>query len=204
MAFEYPDAPGIRRHGPRGYLRYESYKPWLRDEFLFRCAYCLCRELWFPDGADSFSADHVRPRSAAPERATEYDNLVYACCSCNSSKQDHDLGLDPLGEPLGTHLEVSADGTIRGLTPRGVELIQVCRLDRPKLTEYRRRLQELLQVLSGRASPEAAALFRQYLGFPPDLPRLAALRPLGGNTRPEGIAASWLERRQRGELPEVY
>ncbi len=42
--FRYPDGPHQRRHGPRGYASYESYRPWLRDEFAFRCVYCLTRE----------------------------------------------------------------------------------------------------------------------------------------------------------------
>ena len=43
MAFTYPRSRHIRRHGPHGYRDYRSYKPWLRDEFAFRCVYCLWR-----------------------------------------------------------------------------------------------------------------------------------------------------------------
>jgi len=38
MLFAYPLAPHVRRHGPRGYRRYEKFKPWLRDEFALRLA----------------------------------------------------------------------------------------------------------------------------------------------------------------------
>lgn len=41
MAFTYPRRPHVRRHGPRGYRAYQSYKPWLRDAFEFRWVYCL-------------------------------------------------------------------------------------------------------------------------------------------------------------------
>ncbi len=44
--FEYPPLPQVRRHGPRGYADYGSYRPWLRDEFSVRCVYCLLREQW--------------------------------------------------------------------------------------------------------------------------------------------------------------
>jgi hypothetical protein len=44
MPFAYADAPHVRKHGPSGYVRYQSYKDWLRDEFAFRCVYCLERE----------------------------------------------------------------------------------------------------------------------------------------------------------------
>jgi hypothetical protein len=50
MAFIYPHHPHVRRHSPRGYRDYRSYKPWLRDEFDFRCVYCLWRERWCADG----------------------------------------------------------------------------------------------------------------------------------------------------------
>jgi hypothetical protein len=64
--FAYPFDPHQRRHGPAGYANYEEYKPWLRDEFTFRCVYCLERELWYPDRADSFSVDHVESQKVAP------------------------------------------------------------------------------------------------------------------------------------------
>ena len=35
--FEYTHTIHSRRHGPLGYLNYSSYRPWLRDEFQFRC-----------------------------------------------------------------------------------------------------------------------------------------------------------------------
>ena len=42
--FSYPAAVHVRRHGPQGYADYASYRPWLRDEFAFRCVYCLLRD----------------------------------------------------------------------------------------------------------------------------------------------------------------
>ncbi|TVS12285.1 MAG: hypothetical protein EA424_22775 [Planctomycetaceae bacterium] len=46
VPFDYPAESHARRHGPQGYADYESYRPWLRDEFTFRCVYCLQRERW--------------------------------------------------------------------------------------------------------------------------------------------------------------
>ena len=43
--FAPPDALDERQHGPRGYVDDEHYKPWLRDEFTYRCLYCGCREV---------------------------------------------------------------------------------------------------------------------------------------------------------------
>ena len=63
---------------------------------------------------------------------------------------------------------------------------------------------ELLRLLRQSDSEEAGRLLAYYQSYPTDLPRLSTLMPPGGNTRPEGIAASAYERRQRGELPDTY
>src|SRR5262245_46845553 len=96
-AFAYPDTAHVRRHGPQGYLDDEPYKPWLRDEFVFCCVYCRCREAWFPDGDRSFSVEHVQPVSLAPEGLTRYDALAYACCQCNAARGAILLPLNPEG-----------------------------------------------------------------------------------------------------------
>src|SRR4051812_13664188 len=44
--FEYPAGVHVRRHGPSGWTEYQRYRSWLRDEFCFRCVYCLLREQW--------------------------------------------------------------------------------------------------------------------------------------------------------------
>ncbi|HEV3021553.1 MAG TPA: hypothetical protein VGX76_03775, partial [Pirellulales bacterium] len=81
-AFTYPAAPHVRRHGPRGYSDIESYRPWLRDEFSFRCAYCQFREQWGRVKA-GFAVDHFLPVSVHPVHARSYDNLLDACSACN-------------------------------------------------------------------------------------------------------------------------
>lgn len=50
MPFRFAAAPHVRKHGPGGYEMYQSYKDWLRDEFTFRCVYCLEREHGIPTG----------------------------------------------------------------------------------------------------------------------------------------------------------
>ena len=203
-AFEYPSQPHQRRHGPRGYRRSTSFKPWLRDEFMFRCVYCLCRERWLPDGDDHFSVDHFIPQSLSPDRRGDYENMLYACCQCNAGKQDCALLPDPCEESLATHLHVSDDGEIHGLTPEGLAFIKVCRLDRPKLTAFRRGMIAILGKLSKHENYDGALLIRNCMGFPDNLPRLETLRPPGGNARPGGVATSASELRNRGELPEIY
>ncbi len=91
LPFQYPSEPHERKHGPYGYANYPEYKPWLRDEFFFRCVYCLEREMWYPNRASSFSVDHIEPRSKNPSRICDYDNLLY-----HASMQLSQAGMDDL------------------------------------------------------------------------------------------------------------
>ena len=86
--FEYPSEPHQRRHGPKGYADAASYSPWLRDEFSFRCVYCLKRETWtirkgefvventgkidsFPFLLFPVAAKQFRPAKIGPSRSTD-------------------------------------------------------------------------------------------------------------------------------------
>ncbi len=204
--FRYAPAPHRRRHAPRGYGDYGSYKPWLRDEFAFRCAFCLVRERWYPDGSKSFGIDHLQPRQRAPHLICAYENLVYSCPTCNAAKQDAWPILDPCRVAYGAHLRVHDDGTIDGLTPDGRRLIDILRLDSPSRTTFRAKQLALVRYLTSKPASDrwAARLLGDLLAFPDDLPDLADLRPPGGNDRPEGIAESCAARRAQGDLPALY
>lgn len=196
--FAYPAVPLVRRHGPRGYANYARFRPWLRDEFSFRCVYCLQRERWAPSHAP-FDVDHFLPVVQNPDRAADYANLLYCCSACNNAKRDLLLP-DPTQVLLRDSTRVKADGTIEGLTPQAEKLIFQLGLDSDGYNEFR-VLWIGIVAMAERADP---VLFRQLMGFPDDLPDLTALRPPDGNSRPEGIEESFLRKRQRGELPETY
>lgn len=203
--FAYSESSTSRRHGPLGYSNYSDFKPWLRDEFSFRCVFCLIRErLYEPDGEDKFAVEHVRPRASRPDLTCDYDNLVYACTKCNSFKSTLETVLHPCDDALGEHLEVRDDGTIHAMTEEGADFIRVLRLDREELTTFRRNLLNVLRAVFQRPTDEVAAYIRSLLSFPDRLPDLKRLRPPGGNARPEGVADCCFERRRRGELPEAY
>lgn len=202
--FSYPASPCQRRHGPRGYLDYASYKPWLRDEFGFRCVYCLTRERWQPDGHESFGADHFNPQSVEPALRNNYNNLFYVCCSCNSARNLLPLPINPEQEAMSAHLQITSDGFVVAETGAGAEFISVCQLNRPWLTDFRRRLLRLLNALSESEAPAAKAALKDLLAYPADLPDLRTKRPPGGNEYPDAVAQSYFEQRLRGELPEVY
>jgi hypothetical protein len=196
--FTYPAVPHAWRHGPRGYADYESYRPWLRDEFAFRCAYCLIRETWGPFKG-VYALDHFLPVAARPDLALEYDNLLYGCVSCNLSKGSLRTP-DPLTNLLDPVVQVSEDGEIHASTAQARKLIDLLGLNRPRLREFRELWIRIVR-LAGLHDP---ALARRLLAYPDDLPDLSTLRPPQGNTRPDGIPQSHLARRQRGELPDTY
>jgi hypothetical protein len=187
--FTYPTAPHVRRHGPRGYADYESYRPWIRDEFAFRCAYCLIRELWGPFKG-VYALDHFLPMASHSALALEYDNL---------SKGSLETP-DPSSTLLDPVVRVAEDGEIHADTRQARKLIELLGLNRPRLQEFRELWIRIVRL----AALHDPALFRRLMGYPTDLPDLSALRPPEGNTRPEGITQSHLARRQRGELPETY
>jgi hypothetical protein len=198
--FEYPIAPHVRRHGPMGYADYASYRDWLRDEFSFRCAFCLNREQWnFRLG--SFHLDHYVPQIADPAGACAYDNLLYVCAACNQKKGDL-LVPDPATVGFGGCLRVHLDGTIEALQAPGELLIDLLRLDDEDTTRYRRMMLEMLVTLG--LNNQAA--FVEWMGYPKELPDLSRPRkkPPGGNSRPDGIAESCFWRRARGDLPAIY
>jgi hypothetical protein len=204
QVFQYPLQVHVRRHGPKGYVNYQSYKPWLRDEFHFRCLYCLWRERWLPVGEDAFGVDHLLARATAPQRTTDYENLVYACCRCNSMKTDALCVLDPCEQAYGQHLEVFPDGTIRGMTRQGAELIEICKLNQPRIVQARKQLLDLFQMLQEAGTSQAISLLHQHLGFPDNLPVLSQHRPPDGNCRPAGLARAYHLLRELGQLPSIY
>jgi hypothetical protein len=62
---------------------------------------------------------------------------------------------------------------------------------------------EVLKLLENRVD-RGGRLARHYLGYPDSLPNLALLKPPGGNTKPEGIAASFFAHKHEDRLPTVY
>ena len=131
--FEYAPTPHIRRHGPQGYADYESYRDWLRDEFSFRCVYCLTREVWMTGG---FHLDHFIPSSQDGTISTDYKNLLYACASCNQIKLDLRVP-DPTRELLSETLELLPDGSLVARTENARKIVGSLCLNRPLLCKYR-------------------------------------------------------------------
>jgi hypothetical protein len=197
-AFRYPEQQHERRHGPCGYAAYKSYRPWLRDEFAFRCVYCLLREQWGRTRG-VFELDHFLPVAIHPEHERNYDNLLYCCASCNAAKQAKLLP-DPCQVFINRDVWVHDDGTIEGRTKAARKLVRMLGLDTPESTEFRSLWLGIISL----AEAYDPDLYRRLMGFPEDLPDLESLQPPGGNTRLKGVAESYAAKRKQGKLPETY
>lgn len=78
----------IVRNCKKEYKDYKSYLPNLADDFKHRCAYCNTHDKYMSQG---YSIDHFIPREAykkanLTELEFDYNNLMYCCPKCNSSK----------------------------------------------------------------------------------------------------------------------
>lgn len=198
MGFEYPTELHTRRHGPAGYQDYDSYRDWLRDEFIFRCVYCLQREQWYGRGA-TFHIDHSTPVAEDEGRKCEYTNLLYVCATCNEAKKAV-LGFpNPCEVAFGDCLRILPDGHVQALNDDGKKLKQILGLDSGKNLGYRRRWMQNLEVLRT-SDPD---LYQEFMGFPDDLPDLRKKR-VPNNTKPEGAESCYFVLRERGVLPAMY
>jgi hypothetical protein len=198
--------PSQRRHGPRGYRDYRDYKPWLRDEYVFRCVYCLFRERWNRDGHKSFSIDHVKPKSLFRLLTCRYDNLVYACTACNRTKRAYRL-LNPTRAALGNHIRVENDGSIEALSRRGKDLIDALQLNEQEITE--KRLGYLLIVRAMQKYPDdpvIARIFDSYFSYPSpeNLPDLTSVKQPPRNACPGSFQNSFHHRSVHGKLERYY
>jgi len=109
------------------------------------CEYCRSQAKY---SADSFTVDHITPRSLGG--ATEADNLAHSCFGCNQHKAARREAADPATgsiEPLFNprkqdwegHFAWSDDFTlIVGLTPTGRATVEALQINRTGLVNLRR------------------------------------------------------------------
>lgn len=132
-------------------LPYNDYKPHLRYDFYYSCAYCTMTEA--EAQAIRLVIDHYDPVSNNPALANEYANLMYACDECNTRKGDRfpppeaqaqGIKFFRIDEELrSNHFELRGDELV-GLTECGKYTIQAVDLNRLAL----RRLRSLRRRLS--------------------------------------------------------
>ncbi len=188
--FNYDDDHRKRKHGPRGYKDYSGFRPWLRDDFDFRCVYCLNREQW---GVlkGSFDIDHFIPREIDPGLELLYDNLVYACHRCNLTKSTSIIP-DPHKCAFGECLEFNDDGTLSALNKEGQLLLELMDLNDPNLVSFRVLIVEVVELAEQAFNQ---IILARMFEVPHDSPNLMNLRPPDGNGRPEGLRRCWHSRK---------
>lgn len=145
-----------RTESPPKQKTYQAYKPYLRRDFQYRCAYCLIHEAHH-GGLRNFHVDHFRPKRLFPDLILAYTNLYYACGLCNTfkgegwpSEEQIKAGIefgDPCKENLyEEHFQIDErDGSLRALSNPGKFTIRHIRLNRPQLRRHRYRLIEARQ-----------------------------------------------------------
>src|SRR5438445_447483 len=76
-----------RRPNPPFYADYKAYKPLLREDFKYLCAYFLLHEVdELGGGFQNFQINHFRPFRCYPARNSTYCNIDYACRWYNRAK----------------------------------------------------------------------------------------------------------------------
>jgi hypothetical protein len=134
-----------------------------------------------------------------PEHERNYENLLYACASCNAAKRAKVLP-DPCEVFVDGEVSVDESGTIEARTKAARRLVRTLGLDSRESTEFRMLWLGIVAL----AEAYDQELYLRLMGFPPDLPDLGRLRPPGGNTRPKGVDESYAAQRKDGTLPGTY
>ena len=147
----------VRRSQVPRYAKYESYKPFLREDFQYRCAYCQHHERVFAL-LRSMTIDHFRPKILFPNLRVEYTNLYYCCGECNTFKADNWPTAEELAADL-RFVDVCLDEweehialdqhTMKGKTLAGQFTVEHLRLARPALTQRNRELKARIIRLQG-------------------------------------------------------
>lgn len=206
--YVFPTRPHVRRHGPDGYPEYGRFKDWLRDEFQFRCAYCLHREIWERRLSRSFEIDHIVPQVVAPDRVVEYDNLAYSCDACNNFKND-ELMPGPCDIDYAEHFRFLENGKVEALTKKGEYLIEILGLDTGYLEKYRskvfRNYRDIVEMANeyGEDDEDVQVEILELLGYPDDVPNLKLRRP-PANSRPGGKDNCYYLRLRNPTFSKIY
>ena len=166
--------PHFLRRAPAPVVKrgYRSFVPFVREDFLRQCAFCLFSEL-FAGGEENFELDHFRPKHRFPELLNDFYNLYYSCHPCNHMKRDcwpppalEAKGIcfvDLCNEDFASHFTVERDGTWNGLTNPANYTIDKLNLNRQHLVIVRGLLQRLgIHIHEGTISEEK---LEQLLGF---------------------------------------
>jgi hypothetical protein len=154
-----------RRHTPgvtTGRHGYQNYRPCLRWEFGFTCAFCLLHEAdLFEHGAQGSgltSIEHRVPASTSENEINRYDNCFYSCRFCNGARSNAPLVdaagsklLDPCSVAWADHFVLTDEDRLAPLSGDASYTEATYDLNEPRKTRLRRmrreRIQELMELL---------------------------------------------------------
>jgi hypothetical protein len=97
------------------------------------------------------------------------------------------------------------DGVLIGITPDGLDLIDLLHLNDDPALVVRRHYLDIFDLKNKLpADSDVEALIVRVFGFPDDMPDLRTKRPPGGNQRRGSEQSCYFALKERGELPAVY
>ncbi len=142
-----------RTERPEQCKNYRRYKPTLRVEFKHRCVYCCA-----PDGdrPESYAVEHYLPKKDFPRLECTYENLFYACISCNTRKGAYwprrpELKAgrfipNPCDHVMFQHLRFNGV-TVEAKTEAGRFAVAMLDLNSPQATQHRTNVVTALDLL---------------------------------------------------------
>jgi hypothetical protein len=146
----------VRNLPPKHWADSRRYKPYLRRDFNYRCAYSWVHESSI-GGEATFEVEHFRPKTHFRKLGATYSNLYYVWGPCNRAKgetwprlADRKAGrrfVDPCAEEAFTHFGFEfkqgfITGSLLGLTPAGRYTIEKCAINCKVLRDVRRGTRE--------------------------------------------------------------
>ena len=116
------------------------------------CCYC---EKGITARREDSHIDHIRPQDKFPKLKNNYNNLVVSCetpgrCGKAKGNKFSDLFIVPTEENPGDYLTFSPNGEMRAVkvNPKGIETINILKLNAPSLVKARRTLFIQLKKMS--------------------------------------------------------
>lgn len=148
-----------RSYAGEKWITNKTNKKYLAVDFKNRCAYC---DDWdqYNGGYEAYHVEHFAPKEKFPDLKYVYDNLLYSCPYCNTSKSDKwpsgsadinvvgDIGfLDPCKEEYYENLHRNDDGSIGYSTELGKYIYNELNmgLKRHKIIFKQTELNELIE-----------------------------------------------------------
>jgi len=139
----------FRNHTPKRRIikkvvgKHGDHRADLRLDYQNRCGYCNDIDTW---RFNWYEIDHFVPQKyLVTVSSTAYENLVYACRSCNNAKRaewptkdekvhhQHDMGfIDPCDDAYNDQFERLVNGRIVPQTPLGNWMFNTLRLYKPQ------------------------------------------------------------------------